>query len=111
MRKSNKFAGIPVACFLAAMVAWAGTLPRIAEAQIETAFVSIEKTRSYPVRGQSRDQVRRKHGDPDGKKSPVGDPPISSWVYPEFIVYFERDLVITTVASEDGLPSTLGNIQ
>jgi len=41
----------------------------------------------------------------------VGDPPVAVWEYPEFLVYFERKLVITSVATEDHLPRELKQIQ
>ena len=93
------------------MAALSTTMPVVADAQWETAFASVEKSRDYPVRGHSRSQVQQKHGEPEQAKSAVGQPPISSWRYPEFVVYFEHDLVITSVASEDTLPSKLENIQ
>lgn len=77
----------------------------------ERAFVEIERSRGLPVRGQSRDSVRNRYGNPVNSKSAVGDPPISSWSYADFTVYFEYDLVITSVASEDYLPTDLGDIQ
>ena len=89
----------------------AGVAPLTAQAQWETAFVSVEKSRGYPVRGQTRDQVRQRHGEPGDARSPVGEPPISLWIYPGFTVYFEHDLVITSVAAEDTLPVELGQIQ
>jgi hypothetical protein len=30
----------------------------------------------------------------------VGQPPIARWVYPSFVVYFERNLVIHAVATQ-----------
>ena len=85
--------------------------PNSAAAQWETAFVEVEQARGFPVRGESRDSVRRKFGEPSDSRAPVGRPPISSWVYPEFTVYFEFDLVITTVAEKDALPTRLADIQ
>ncbi|MEJ2178697.1 MAG: hypothetical protein P8Y12_12410 [Gammaproteobacteria bacterium] len=38
----------------------------------------------------------------------MGNPPISSWHYQDYKVYFEYDLVITTVADDDQLPASLG---
>lgn len=87
-----------------------GPLVAPAAAQ-EQAFVSIERARGLPIRGQSRDSVRNKFGEPAARKGAVGNPPISSWVYAEFTVYFEYDRVITTVAEQDSLPMSLGNIQ
>ena len=77
----------------------------------ERAFISIEKERGLPMRGQSSASVRERFGEPRSTKAPVGKPPISSWNYQGFIVYFEHDLVITTVADDDHLPVRLGQIQ
>jgi hypothetical protein len=50
-----------------------------------------------PARGASKDQVEKQFGAPTERVAPVGDPPISSWVYPGFTVYFEYDHVIHSV--------------
>jgi hypothetical protein len=50
-----------------------------------------------PDRGQSMELVRRNFGEPDSILSAVGDPPITRWVYERFTVYFEYQLVITSV--------------
>lgn len=47
-----------------------------------------------PVRGMSADTVLEQYGLPDSKSGPVGDPPISSWRYPDYTVYFESETVI-----------------
>ncbi len=54
-----------------------------------------------PVRGMTRTGVEKKYGQPDLKNDPVGTPPISSWIYPLFTVYFESDYVIHAVLSEN----------
>lgn len=77
----------------------------------DVAFAVIEKQRGLPVRGQSRASVQSQYGDPVSAKPAVGQPPISRWNYPEFSVYFEYEHVITTVASEDQLPTKLDDIQ
>ena len=51
-----------------------------------------------PSRGMSQDTVESRFGAPSSKSAAVGDPPISKWEYPGFVVYFEYDLVIHTVA-------------
>lgn len=43
-------------------------------------------------------EVRAAQGEPDSILAPVGDPPITRWQYPEYVVYFEHDRVITSVA-------------
>jgi hypothetical protein len=51
-----------------------------------------------PPRGMTMHQVAAKFGDPVTKVPPVGKPPISRWEYPGFVVYFEYDHVIHSVA-------------
>jgi hypothetical protein len=55
------------------------------------------------ARGLSMDQVERRYGEPAQRIGAVGDPPISRWVYPQFVVYFEGQFVIHAVATR---PST-----
>jgi hypothetical protein len=50
-----------------------------------------------PTRGMSMDQVAGKFGAPASKVPAVGQPPISRWEYPRFIVYFEHEHVIHSV--------------
>jgi len=50
-----------------------------------------------PGRGMTMEQVAIKFGAPVTKVPAVGNPPISRWEYPGFVVYFERDLVIHSV--------------
>jgi hypothetical protein len=52
---------------------------------------------SRPSRGSSMTTVQGACGEPTERRSAVGDPPISRWEYPEFIVYFEYQYVIHTV--------------
>lgn len=52
---------------------------------------------SRPTRGMSEASVEARFGTPVSKVPAVGEPPISRWEYPGFIVYFEYDLVIHTV--------------
>jgi hypothetical protein len=50
-----------------------------------------------PVNGQDKATVEAKFGAPLEKLPAVGDPPISSWKYDTYSVYFEHDLVLFTV--------------
>lgn len=50
-----------------------------------------------PTRGMSQDRVEARYGEPQARGGSVGDPPISSWEYADFIVYFEYDKVIHSV--------------
>jgi len=55
-----------------------------------------------PPRGASMAVVEQKFGAPSNKSGPVGNstknPPITKWFYPNFVVVFENDKVIHTVA-------------
>jgi len=51
-----------------------------------------------PHRGLSMDQVRAKFGEPLMTKAAVGSPPITRWEYQGYVVYFEHNLVITSVS-------------
>ena len=50
-----------------------------------------------PKNGQSKADIEAKFGTPVEKRAAVGDPPISSWKYDSYSVYFEYDLVLFTV--------------
>lgn len=50
-----------------------------------------------PARGTTQTAVESRFGSPLLKADPVGAPPISSWEYANYYVYFERDLVLHTV--------------
>ncbi|MES9901510.1 MAG: hypothetical protein ABW168_02365 [Sedimenticola sp.] len=52
---------------------------------------------SRPTGGQRMDQIRKRYGEPKQELPWVGDPPISRWVYDDFTVYFEHELVIKSV--------------
>ena len=49
---------------------------------------------TLPVRGMRGSQVQRDFGAPEQKMPAVGKPPISRWIYPDYIVTFESDYVI-----------------
>ena len=70
-----------------------------------------ESEKALPVRGTSSANVMEKYGEPQSKHGPIGDPPISTWQYEDFKVYFEYRHVITSVSVKDQLPQKLENIQ
>ena len=51
------------------------------------------------ARGLSMSQVEARFGEPSRRISAVGDPPISRWIYPQFVVYFEGQYVIHAVGT------------
>lgn len=52
-----------------------------------------------PTRSMTMDQVREQFGEPVSIEGPVGDPPITRWIYDSYIVHFEREYVIHTVVN------------
>ncbi len=55
------------------------------------------QTMEMPIRGMQKDQVRAMFGQPQEILPPVGDPPITRWVYDGYTVYFEYSYVIQSV--------------
>lgn len=47
-----------------------------------------------PRQGMSMQQVKQRFGEAHAQRSPVGDPPITRWVYEDFTVFFEHDKVV-----------------
>jgi hypothetical protein len=64
---------------------------------LKTSGISAGEDGSRPMRGITQAQVEAKYGSPVSKKAAIGDPPISSWEYQNFTVYFEHDRVIHAV--------------
>jgi hypothetical protein len=53
-----------------------------------------------PSRGLTMAQVEQRYGAPTERIGAIGQPPITRWVYPSFVVYFEYKLVIHAVATQ-----------
>ena len=51
-----------------------------------------------PTRGMTQDTVQANFGAPANTRAPIGDPPITRWEYPNFVVFFEYDKVIHAVS-------------
>jgi hypothetical protein len=52
---------------------------------------------SAPARGMTMAQVEKHFGAPSERFAAVGQPPITRWVYPDKVVYFEYDHVVHAV--------------
>lgn len=50
-----------------------------------------------PRRGMDKFQVEKRFGTPISKRGPRGTPPIFTWEYPHYTVYFESSHVLHTV--------------
>ncbi|EGG98581.1 hypothetical protein imdm_2180 [gamma proteobacterium IMCC2047] len=72
-------------------------------AQADTLEISVSKqapdmqTISRPYNGMDKADVERVFGAPYAINGPVGEPPISSWSYEKFTVYFEDNTVLHSV--------------
>lgn len=51
----------------------------------------------FPRRGMSMDKVQNELGRPAEISAAVGEPPITSWTYPDRVVFFEHSRVIHVV--------------
>jgi hypothetical protein len=54
-------------------------------------------TSNTPTRGMTMDKVEAKFGAPSKRDAAVGEPPITRWEYPGFVVFFEHQYVLHTV--------------
>jgi len=94
-------AGLAIASLLvcALSTARADTLEMPAEAQQPQAPTGndTETMLELPAKGMSMSRVAARFGDPSRKLGPVGDPPITRWVYDQYTVYFEGKYVIHSV--------------
>jgi len=66
---------------------------------------AAEARAELPTRGMTMAQVEARFGAPTQRYDAVGQPPITRWVYPAFVVYFEYQHVVHTVACARRRPS------
>lgn len=64
----------------------------------ETSQVAAVRVLDFPRRGMTTNKVENELGRPGEIIPPVGQPPISRWVYDDRTVYFEYSAVIHVVA-------------
>jgi len=57
---------------------------------------------SVPIRGMNMANVEHIFGTPLQKYDAVGKPPITRWDYPDYVVYFEYNMVLHTVMKSGG---------
>ena len=73
-------------------------VPALAETLAIDGQVAIKASGvETPQRGSTMGAVEQKFGAPANKSSPVGNPPITKWFYPNFVVVFENDKVLHAV--------------
>jgi hypothetical protein len=81
-----------------AMAAGLTLSPAFAQNLQMTEPPAAEARAMLPSRGTSMAQVEARYGAPADRYAAVGQPPITRWVYPSFVVYFEYQHVVHTVA-------------
>jgi outer membrane protein assembly factor BamE (lipoprotein component of BamABCDE complex) len=80
-------------------LAWAPKSSWAETIAVDNGIAVKESDVATPGRGMTMDQVMTKFGEPTNKIPAVGQPPISRWDYPGFVVYFERNHVIHSVVA------------
>lgn len=93
-RDAGRIAALAAALLLGGACATAETVAVGDTIEVKPADVAT------PTRGMTMDQVVAKFGAPVTKVPPVGKPPISRWEYRGFVVYFESEHVIHSVAAQ-----------
>ena len=79
-------------------LALGATVPVFAETLAIDGQVAIKPAGiETPQRGSTMSAVEQKFGAPANKSNPVGNPPITKWFYPNFVVVFENDKVLHAV--------------
>jgi hypothetical protein len=87
---------ISIKLLLAALLLF-GATSAAADTLLMDTIAKTPKDLARPGTGLNMDQVKSRYGKPNNILPAVGDPPITRWVYAGFTVYFEHNLVITTV--------------
>src|ERR1700730_3209950 len=101
MRCAMDYRNLMVAAVLATGLSgfWAQGPVRAETIAVEKGIAVKESEVATPARGMTMDQVATKFGAPVSKTPAVGNPPISRWEYPGFVVYFEHEHVVHSVVA------------
>lgn len=87
-----------LAVFLLASGLGFGASPTILADEVKVPVGAQEQSNvEKPKRGISKNQVRKKFGEPSSTSGPVGQPPITTWRYGNMTVYFEYNHVVHAV--------------
>ncbi len=90
--------------FILPALVFGPSLPSVQAATIATPEKANTHLGSYsidlPGRGMTMAGVKKRFGPPDKKLAKVGTPPITRWIYKDFIVYFEYQYVIHAVVTQ-----------
>ncbi|NHA15237.1 hypothetical protein [Thioalkalivibrio sp. XN279] len=89
--------------FALAIISLLGALPAARADVLIIEKLEAEKI-EMPVRGATMQRVQQVFGAPQSVSGPVGEPPITRWNYDKFVVVFEHNRVIHSVARHDRPP-------
>ena len=64
---------------------------------VDTVNAAQASTADRPGRGSSMASVEARFGAPSARSNAIGQPPITRWEYPDFVVFFEFDHVVHSV--------------
>ena len=99
------YRNLMAAAALAAGLSFVAGIAAAETVAVDNGIAVKESDVPTPTRGMTMDQVAGKFGTPASKVPAVGQPPISRWEYPGFVVYFEAEHVIHSVVSDASAPS------
>lgn len=93
LARTIRFSWILAATFAASVPPAAVSETLAIDGQVAIKPAGIET----PLRGSTMTAVEQKFGAPANKSGPVGNPAITKWFYPNFVVVFENDKVLHAV--------------
>jgi len=64
---------------------------------IDGVEADAQSASARPSSGMTMERVEARFGSPSNRHAAVGEPPITRWDYPGFVVYFEHQQVIHAV--------------
>lgn len=59
--------------------------------------------RDLPENGLTMTEVEQRFGEPAERRPAVGNPPITRWIYDDYSVFFEHNLVIESVVHHEAV--------
>jgi hypothetical protein len=96
-RSNNSAVSGLIAAGALAVAGMAGSLQTAYAEDLATPASVAPSSVDHPTRGMTMDKVEAKFGAPTKRDAAVGEPPITRWEYPGFVVFFEHQYVLHTV--------------
>lgn len=89
---------LPALCLALTASLTAAGIPAAADTLlVEGVSAATPTAAERPARGTTMARVESRWGTPTNREGPVGQPPITRWEYPDFIVFFEHSHVVHAV--------------